>query len=186
MTTPLWVPLVVAALGLISTVVGIVVTQIMANRRERASWQRDTEREQQRWQREDEQLTFEHRRTAYNEFFEALRRMQIAAYNHGMGLTVWDTRDLPEGWHTEAFERLQQLEFYGSQHVSMAANIAYSETWLWGDQTKLGIDDGKFYGTQEHVDELTSRALQAIRDDLKIPDEPGKLQTGPGRSKQGD
>jgi hypothetical protein len=30
-TTPLWVPLVVAALGLVSTVVGIVVTQIMAN-----------------------------------------------------------------------------------------------------------------------------------------------------------
>ena len=40
-TTPLWVPLVVAALGLVSTVVGIVVTQVMANRRERANLTRE-------------------------------------------------------------------------------------------------------------------------------------------------
>jgi len=74
-TTPLWVPLVVAAFGLVSTMVGIVVTQVMPNRRERASWQRDTDRE---WQREDEALTFEHRRIAYVEFFEALRRCRCA------------------------------------------------------------------------------------------------------------
>jgi len=36
--------LVVAALGFVSTVVGIVVTQIMANRRERASWQQAVRR----------------------------------------------------------------------------------------------------------------------------------------------
>jgi hypothetical protein len=36
-STPLWVPLLVAALGVVSTLVGIVVTQIMANRRERAT-----------------------------------------------------------------------------------------------------------------------------------------------------
>jgi hypothetical protein len=44
-TTPLWVPLVVAALGLVSTAVGIVVTQVMANRRERAGWQREIDHE---------------------------------------------------------------------------------------------------------------------------------------------
>lgn len=87
MTTPLWVPLVVAALGFVSTVVGIVVTQIMANRRERASWQRDTDREQQRWQREDQARTFEHRHTAYVEFYEALRAMMLRVYDHGMGLS---------------------------------------------------------------------------------------------------
>jgi len=84
MTTPLWVPLVVAALGIVSTVVGIVVTPIMANRRQRASWQRDTDREQQRWQREDQARTFEHRHTAYVEFYEALRAMMLRVYDHGM------------------------------------------------------------------------------------------------------
>lgn len=165
-------------MGLVSTVVGIVVTQTMANRRERESWRRDTNREQQRWEREDQARTFEHRRVAYVEFFEALRRMQLAAYNHGMGLTAWDTREMPEGWHTEAFQRLQQLEFYASQDVSLAANIAYSETWTWGDQTAFGEDDGKFYDTQEYIDDVTNRTLQAIRDDLRIPDSPGQLRIG--------
>ncbi|KXX60281.1 hypothetical protein AZG88_38225 [Rhodococcus sp. LB1] len=73
--TPLWVPLVVAAIGLITTVTGVVVTQILANRRERASWNRDLQREQVRWTREDQRLTFEQRRTAYVEFYESLRRM---------------------------------------------------------------------------------------------------------------
>lgn len=32
--TPLWVPLVVAALGFVATLAGVVVTQFLANRRE--------------------------------------------------------------------------------------------------------------------------------------------------------
>ena len=109
MTTPLWVPLVVAALGFVSTVVGIVVTQIMANRRERASWQRDTDREQQRWQREDQARTFEHRHTAYVEFYEALRAMMLRVYDHGMGLSD-EGNELPEGWQNDAAEAVRRLE----------------------------------------------------------------------------
>ncbi|UVO13409.1 hypothetical protein NM962_04575 [Mycobacterium sp. SVM_VP21] len=99
--------------------------------------------------------------------------MQLTAYEHGMGLTVWDTHDLPEGWQTNAFERLQHLEIYAPERVSSLANLAYRETWKWGDQTRLGEDDGTFYDTQEVVDEATNLALQAIREDLKIPGKPG-------------
>jgi len=63
-------------------VVGIVVTQIMANRRERASWQRDTDREQQRWEREDQAMTFDYRRAAYVEFYESLRKMGLRVHDH--------------------------------------------------------------------------------------------------------
>jgi len=99
--TPLRVPLVVAALGLVSTVVGIVDTQIMANRRERESWQRETDRERERWQREDHARTFEHRRVAYVEFYESLRAMMLRAYDHRMGLSD-EGNELPEGWQTDA------------------------------------------------------------------------------------
>ena len=88
--TPLWVPLVVAALGFVSTLTGVVVTQILANRRERASWNRDLQREQVRWTREDQRLTFEQRRTAYVEFYESLQRMMLRAYDHGLGVMSRD------------------------------------------------------------------------------------------------
>jgi hypothetical protein len=171
--TPLWLTLVVATFGPVGALVGVWITQRRADRREDSSFDRELAKEQARWQREDEALTFEHRRAAYVDFFESLRKMQLAAYEHGMGLTVWDTRELPEGWQTSTFERLQQLELYASERVSFLANIAYSETWTWGHQTRLGEDDDKFYETQEVVDEATSRLLQSIRDDLKIPDKPG-------------
>jgi len=120
MSTPLWVSLVVAALGLVSTVVGIVVTQIMANRRERASWQRDTDREEQRWRREDQTRTFEHRHVAYVEFYEALRAMMLRVYDHGMGLSD-EGDELPEGWQNDAAEAVRRLEVYASPDVSTRA-----------------------------------------------------------------
>ena len=71
-TTPLWVPLLVAAMGLIGTVAGtvggVLVTQLMANKREQANWTRELRREQTRWSREDQTMTFEHRRVAYVDF----------------------------------------------------------------------------------------------------------------------
>lgn len=168
MTTPLWVPLVVAALGLISTVVGIVVTQIMANRREHASWQRDTDREQKRWQREDHSRTFEHRRTAYVEFYEALRAMMQRAYAHGLGLSD-EGNELPEGWQTDAFEAARRLEVYASPDVSAKASVAYSATWQWGHATRHGRDDDAFYENQDVADIAQIALLQAIRADLNVP-----------------
>ena len=103
-TTPLWVPLLVAALGIVSTVVGIVVTQIMANRRERATWTRELAREQARWLREDRALTFEHRRAVYVEFYESLRKMMLRVYDHGMGLSDEGT-ELPWAWQMDAGKR---------------------------------------------------------------------------------
>ncbi|MBM4722856.1 hypothetical protein GS439_09075 [Rhodococcus hoagii] len=57
-TTPLWVPLVVAGLGLIGTVVGaisgVLITQRRSDKREDASWEREWDRERAGWEREDE------------------------------------------------------------------------------------------------------------------------------------
>lgn len=171
--TPMWATLIVATFGPVGALLGVWLTQRRADRRDDARFARELANEQSRRQREDDALTFEHRRAAYVEFYEALRKMQLVAYEHGMGLTVWDTHGLPEGWQTNAFERLQHLGLYASERVSFLANLAYRETWTSGHQTRLGEDDGTFYDTQEVVDEATHLALQAIREDLKIPGKPG-------------
>ena len=171
--TPLWVPLVVAALGFVSTLTGVVVTQILANRREQAAWDREVQREQQRWTREDQRLTFEQRRTAYVEFYEALRRMTVRAYDHGLGLSD-EGPVLPEGWQTEAAEACRRLEVYATPEVSTAAIDAYSATWRWGHAARHGQDDGTFYDNQEVVDQSQIKLLQAIRADLHVTGTPDK------------
>ncbi|MEE3852781.1 hypothetical protein VZC37_20750 [Gordonia sp. LSe1-13] len=170
--TPVWVPLVVAALGFVSTVAGIVVTQMLAHRRESASWARETQREQERWEREDQRLTFEQRRIVYVDFYEALRRMTLLAYNHGMDLGDSTAAELPWDWQTEAAEACRRLEVYASPEVSAAALEAYKNAWSWGHGTLRGRDDSQFYAAQELVDQAQIDLLQAIRADLHVTGTP--------------
>jgi hypothetical protein len=92
--TPLWVPLVVAGLGLLGTITGtiggVLIAQRRSDRREATNWNRERERERERWAREDAARTFAHRREAYSDFYESLREMAFKAYNHGMGLSDED------------------------------------------------------------------------------------------------
>ena len=61
----LWVPLVVAAIGLlgtsVGTIAGVLVTQRRADRREGLARKREQQRERERWAREDALRTFEQR-----------------------------------------------------------------------------------------------------------------------------
>lgn len=52
-STPLWVPLVVAALAVLGTLGGVYVTQRRSDRREAIAWIREPQRERERWARED-------------------------------------------------------------------------------------------------------------------------------------
>ena len=170
-TTPLWLTLIVAALGPASALFGVWITQRRADRREDATFARERAREQARWQREDESLTFEHRREAYAEFYESLRKMQLAAYDHGMGLSAWDTREIPEGWQTDTWEKLQHLELYATPNVASLAKEAYSATWRWGHNTRFGEDNDEFYAEQDGADDAKALLLAAIRADLSVPDQ---------------
>ncbi|WP_433265460.1 hypothetical protein ACQPWR_00125 [Micromonospora vinacea] len=53
-TTPLWVPIIVAALGVAGAVTAALLTQLLSKRREDERWQRDREEDRIRWQREKE------------------------------------------------------------------------------------------------------------------------------------
>ena len=163
----------VAALGLTGTVLGtiggVLITQRRSDRREALAWDRQREREREAWAREDAARTFEHRRQSYSDFYESLRAMALRAYNHGMGLSDDDAEELPEGWQSPAFQRLQQLEMYATLSVSVKASVAYSAVWRWGHTTKRGQDDDDFYAGQEAADETEEVLLAAIRTDLAIP-----------------
>ena len=175
--TPLWVPLVVAALGLVGAVLGtiggVLITQRRSDRREALNWERQREREREFWAREDAARTFEHRREAYSDFYESLRAMSLRAYGHGMGLSDDANEEdaLPEGWQFPTFQRLQHLRLYATPSVGAAAADAYSAVWRWGHATKRGQDDEAFYDGQDQADQAEFEVLAAIRHDLAIPND---------------
>lgn len=90
-STPLWVPLAVAVIGLLGTIVGtitgVIIIQRRSDRREVVAWERERQRERERWAREDALRNFEARRDAYISFYESLREMARTAYDYGMGLS---------------------------------------------------------------------------------------------------
>lgn len=77
---PLWVPLVVALLGL----AGVVTAQLIAGRREDMRWAREQEREELRWlrerQREQDERRYRGRLDAYSQVIGALEAWGWALY----------------------------------------------------------------------------------------------------------
>lgn len=130
--TPLWVPPVVAGIAVLGTlsgaVAGAVIAQRQANRREDKTWARGRERERENRAREDEARTFEHRREAYADFYEALKAMARMVYVQvNMG-----SEKLPDDWYSEAFGKLSRLSLYADRGVAVAASDAYAAAWYWG------------------------------------------------------
>lgn len=172
-STPLWVPLVVAGIGVAGTltagIAGGFTAQRRADRREAAAWGRERERERERWAREDEAQTFEHRREAFLEFYTAVKALARKAYEHGYGFT--DEEELPEGWQDDAAENLHHLEFYADRPVAAAASAAYGAAWSWGVYGKYGDpDDRDFHERQQKYDDAELEMLTLMRDSLRIPE----------------
>src|ERR1017187_4839024 len=90
-TTPLWVPIAVAGVGVLGTIIagiaGVLITQRRSDRRDDKTWARERERERERWERDDQARTFEHRRESYADFYESLKDMARTAYDHGFGFS---------------------------------------------------------------------------------------------------
>lgn len=181
-TTPLWVPLVVALIGVLGTITagiaGVLITQRRSDKREDKAWERERERERerwaredkvqrQRWAREDQAQLFEHRREVYADFYESLRAMAKRVYDHGYGFT--DEPELPFDWNFSTYQKLQRLELYADRLVADAASQAYSAAWTWGTHTKHDDPDhADFHVYQERYDQLEPALLTAIRQGLSI------------------
>lgn len=172
-TTPLWAPLVVAGIGVAGTltagIAGSLIAQRWANQRDDKMWARERLREQERWRREDEARTFEHRREAFEECYQAVKALARRAYNHGYGFD--DTPELPFDWNSDAFAKLQRLGIYVDRRAYGAAERAYNAACSWGMHTKYNDpDDPEFYERQQKFDDAEFDMLVLMRQALSIPE----------------
>jgi hypothetical protein len=172
-STPLWVPLVVAGIGVAGTltagIAGGLVAQRWASQREEKAWARERAREQLRWAREDEARTFELRREVFEEFYQAVKALARRAYDHGYGFDT--TPELPFDWHADAAAKLTRLDLYADRRVAAAASAAYGAAWTWGQHTKYDDpDDPEFYERQDKFDQAEYELLLLIRQALSIPE----------------
>lgn len=162
-STPLWVPLVVAGIGVAGTLAGgltgTVLTQRRADRREDAAWARQREREQRVL--EDQGRTFEHRREAYLDFYVAAKALARMAYDHSYGFTE---PELSEGWQDDAAAKLARLEFYADRELATAASAAYGTAWSWGQFGKYDDpDDRDLHERQQKYDDAELTMLGLMR-----------------------
>lgn len=170
-STPLWVPLAVAGLGflgtIIGTVTGVFITQRRSDRREDARWERERDHERELWKREDSARTFDHRREVYTNFYERLKSDARAVYYAGMGLgPALDEFD----WQIPLYDLVLKLEVFATAETAELAKSAYNALWQWGVKTKHGVDDEGFYDRQAVYDERESEFLEVLRRDLAIED----------------
>jgi hypothetical protein len=172
-TTPSWLPLAVAGIGVVGTlaggVAGALIAQRWADRRDDKAWARERAREHERWRREDEARTFEHRRAVFEDFYEAVKALARMAYDHGYGFT--NSAELPGDWHQDAAAKLRRLEFYADRRVASAASAAYRAAWSWGQYGKYDDpDDPEFYERQQRYDDAELELLVVMREALSIPE----------------
>ncbi len=153
-----------------SALFGVWLTQRRADKRDDATFARELARERERWVREDQARTFEHRRTAYVEFYDSLRKMGLCVHDHGYGLSedCDEGDELPFGWQTDAWEKLQHLELYASPTVAQLASKAYSTTYSWGHNARHGRWGPTYHEDEEVADAAKAILLESIRVDLKV------------------
>jgi hypothetical protein len=181
-TTPVWVPLLVAILGLLGTaggaIVGVLITQRRSDRREKAAWDREREREREVWAREDAARTFELRRQSYVEYFEAVDAV-IREYNDmmvrlGMLLIDDEDRDVVEARSsgTPEFSKEKQRAYYSAlDRVEM-----YGSTRVLKQKSEISLRVLKArqnltFATVNELERQRAHLLQAIRVDLGVPSE---------------
>lgn len=148
------VPLIVGLLGGLGSA---LVTQLLANRREDARWRREREREQALWAREDAARSYDHRRNAYLDFIkEVLRqRKAIAAAQEDRDGSDFDP---PGDYLARAYERLVQIQIFGSQEAAKLAELVIQLLY-----------EGT---TPNDAQDMLEVLYDEIRRDLSIPGRP--------------
>lgn len=174
-STPLWVPLVVAGIAVVGTLLagisGAWFTRRWSDQREDRAWDRERQRERERWARDDEARTFEHRRAAYEDFYTAVKALADLAYNYGQGLTGSDEPWPDVDWEPEALEKLHRLEFYADRPVAAAAWDAYNAAWSWGAHGNPSKPrDPAFRERQQTYHDAETKMLTLMRNYLSIPE----------------
>ena len=178
-STPLWVPLAVAIVGLLGTVIGtvsgVLITQRRADRREIEASTKETERESERWRREDAARTFEERREAYLGFYYANGEAGTQVHEYLVSRLFGSTYSSPPEFSApEAEEKLKALEVYGTQRVLDLAHAVQTqyrhmarEAEVW--DPSMGTEQPDCRGDEWHM--ARKDLLRTMREELGIPED---------------
>lgn len=184
-TTPVWVPLLVAGLGLVGTagagLGGVFLTQRRSDNREITSWTRQTDRENARWRREDEARTFELRRASYVAFFDAANRITEESTTYHFAWTVAPDRvdlfNFPTMDEIKALQNmLNDVRVYGTASLSEAAIDVFAKVFQLQLHVSAILIDGVEPPTEASINKFSDVArtsvssfLAKMRDELRIP-----------------
>ena len=176
-TTPLWVPLTIAAAGLVTTMGAAVLTQRLADRRERA-----TRREQ--WLRDDSVRWQQDRKQAYAEFIAAIYEwddwLKVAGTEYQLARihdSDPDLNKMEQGRVSKkAEETLAVVEFMASDEVRQLASASVKERrdagWLIrfkkGDPNELAEPHWSTAAWRKKVESNTSALREAMRKELGL------------------
>lgn len=167
--TPLWVPLVVAAIGVAGTLAAAVFTQVWQS-------QREEKRTIRQAHREDAQRWLEARRALYSEVLRVLRPWQVwmRTLRYSAGKVSRDLID-PQVPQAASFTRdlevlMAEVELVGDPKV----NAALRAVWLWigGGSVALaeaGRTEANRHSFIQGLEQAYTQLLEAMRSDLGLP-----------------
>jgi hypothetical protein len=161
--TSAWIPLLIAVLGLISTLAGVIFTQLWNSRLETRRWQREHNRQHEVDSREDKNRTYEHKREAYVDFLRDMERLRRAYTDtdeddpvkppHATFDTLWDLWTAVMVYGTPEAQNLVQLcgdaigTFEGAwrrNNINDSVIDAVMNSWhelLWQVRKDLGVPE---------------------------------------------
>lgn len=154
-TTPLWVPIAIAAVGVVGTLLSPIVTMLLAQRAERIRRAEDRTDRSGVWQREDSQRWLEHRREAHRSFLAASYELRLALFARGRSGTP--RADLPQ-LLTDAHKARLDVALWGGEAASEAAGSVW-QAFVAGGSTEpsnLSLLDAS--ATKEAFAEIWSAA----------------------------
>ncbi|MEU6997211.1 hypothetical protein [Nonomuraea sp. NPDC046570] len=157
----MWPQIVSGVIGGVLALLGVLVTQRRADRRELKQWERERERERQVWAREDVARSYDHRREAYIEFMQEWERHFNMVYNARYSDSGYNPEP-DHDWMDSLQERYVAVQLFGTEPARKKA----LEAMLSLD--KVARLDEEFLSARTVLEEFGSQA----RSDLKIPDDP--------------
>lgn len=171
---PLWVPLAVAALGLVGTVAGalggVLITQRRSDRREALAW----DREREHWEREDRLRTFEHRRDAYVAYYAACDAAGRRFSRIGAGTEAAPVGRLTPELDQTVYPRLQEVRLYGTPQVRTVAERLWTLLFAWSGRVKPHDSGSMERKDLDYVKAFVRTEIDLIRKirmDLGVTDE---------------
>lgn len=128
---PMWIPLVVAVVGVLGTLGASVFVQAWQTRRERERWERERNRERDIWAREDARRYFDQEREAHMAFLREWQQIHITLWPYAKGEKQ---RDGGAGDPLAALHpRFLEVVVFGTPAAKALADKCMATLRKWGE-----------------------------------------------------